>query len=211
MILPGGFRGAAFGTTVEGDARTDETARRSMASELGIADEWASVTQVHGSEVVEAVSSGVLGEADAIFTSVSGLPAAVGYADCVPVIVEGLDVVAVIHVGWRGAAAGVVEMTLEAMRSRGHAPVRAAIGPAIGPCCYEVGDEVADRFPAHVGETTWGARSVDLPSFVAHRLNGIELWRSAVCTFTAPEVHSYRRDRTKKRQVAVGWLPSDSH
>ena len=94
MILPGGFRGAAFGTTVEGDARTDETARRSMASELGIADEWASVTQVHGSEVVEAVSSGVLGEADAIFTSVSGLPAAVGYADCVPVIVEGLDVVA---------------------------------------------------------------------------------------------------------------------
>ena len=211
MIRPDGFRGAAFGTTVEGDARNDENARRSMSRELGIPDHWASVTQVHGSDVVEAVSPGKLGEADAIYTTVSGLPASVGYADCVPIIVEGPDVVAVIHAGWRGAAAGLVEQTLDAMTSSGHTPVRAAIGPAIGPCCYEVDDEVAAHFPFHVAETTWGSASVDLPSFVADRMNGLEVWRSAVCTFMSPDVYSYRRDRTKKRQVAVGWLPIDSH
>jgi len=208
MIRPDGFRGAAFGTTVEGDARVDAASRRVVSGSLGVTELWATVEQVHGAHVVEATVAGNLGEADAIFTLVPDLPLAVGVADCVPVIIEGPEAVAVVHAGWRGAVAGVVERTLEALNDAGTAPIRAAIGPAIGPCCYEVGADVADRLPGHVSSTTWGTTSVDLPGFVADRLVGLEVWRSGDCTFTAAHLFSYRRDQTKSRQTAVAWLPT---
>ncbi len=208
MIRPDGFRGAAFGTTVEGDARSHADSRRTMSRTLGISEHWATVTQIHGVGIVEATSAGNLGEADAIVTHTRGLPCTVATADCVPVVVEAADVVAVIHVGWRGALAGVVDQALDALNASASPPLRAAIGPAIGPCCYEVGTDVADRFPHNVSVTTWGTTSVDLPGFVAGRLEGLEIWRSRRCTYTAPDLFSYRRDQTKNRQVAVGWLPN---
>jgi YfiH family protein len=208
MILPGGFRGAAFGTADEGDLRNDGAARTAAARSLGISPEWATVRQVHGNRVVEADAAGDLGEADAIITRRPGLPAAVATADCVPVIIEAEDAVAVVHAGWRGAAAGVVQKAAECLAGLGSVPVRAAIGPAIGPCCYEVGPEVVERFPDHAGTTSWGSPSVDLAGFVAAALGDIEIWASGECTFTSDELHSYRRDRTQLRQVAVGWLPN---
>jgi YfiH family protein len=208
MIRPDGFRGAAFGTTVDGDARADAASRRVVSGSLGITENWATVKQVHGAHAVEATVAGNLGEADAIFTGVPGLPVAVGVADCVPVIIEGPEAVAVVHAGWRGAVAGVVERALDALNDAGAPPIRAAIGPAIGPCCYEVGADVADRLPGHVSRTTWGTTSVDLPGFVAGQLVGLELWRSGDCTFTAPDLFSYRRDQTEDRQTAVAWLPA---
>jgi len=161
-----------------------------------------------GVGIVEATFAGNLGEADAILTHTRGLPAAVATADCVPVVIEANDVVAVIHVGWRGALAGVVEQTLDVLSASATPPIRAAIGPAIGPCCYEVGTDVADRFPDDVSSTTWGTTSVDLAGFVAGRLEGLEIWRSRRCTYTARDLFSYRRDQTDDRQVAVGWLPN---
>lgn len=208
MILPGGFRGAAFGTAGEGDLRKDGPARRAAARSLGIPTDWATVTQVHGARVVEAETAGELGEADAIITRRPGLPAAVATADCVPVIIEAEDAVAVVHAGWRGAAAGVVQATVERLNRLGSAPMRAAIGPAIGPCCYEVGPEVVARFRHHSGTTSWGTPSVDLAGFVADALDGLEIWASGACTYTSEELHSHRRDNTPLRQVAVGWLPN---
>ena len=209
MIRPDGFRGAAFGTIAEGDARTNDDLRLLMSQSLGVSPEWAFVTQVHGSTVIEARKSGLLGDADAIFTLVTNLPTVVATADCVPIIIEGEDVVAVVHAGWRGALAGVVEKSVSTMRATGTRVLRAAIGPAIGPCCYEVGAEVAERFSGYVDQTTWGSPSIDLPLFVEDRLDGLEVWRAGTCTFSATDLYSYRRDKTKNRQVAVGWLPSD--
>ena len=108
MILPGGFRGAAFGTAAEGDARVDLEARAAFAAAVDVTEAWAFVSQVHGATVIEARRPGNLGEADAIFTTRPGLPVAVGTADCVPIILEGPDVAAVVHAGWRGVVAGVV-------------------------------------------------------------------------------------------------------
>ena len=108
----------------------------------GIPADWASVDQVHGAAVVQATEAGNLGEADATFTSRSGLALAVATADCVPVVIEGPDVAGVAHAGWRGVTAGVIPALLDAMRSAGLSPVRAGIGPSIGPCCYEVGEDV---------------------------------------------------------------------
>ncbi len=210
MIRPDGFRGAAFGTVAAGDARYDRQSRRAVSKALGISSHWATVTQVHGARVVEAESAGALGEADAIFTLGTGLPLSIATADCVPVIIEGAEVAAVVHVGWRGAAAGVVDEVLSALDARGATPERAAIGPAIGPCCYEVGDEVAGQIPGHASRTSWGSVSVDLAGFVAERLSPLRTWRSDRCTYTAADLYSYRRDRTRKRQVAVAWLPDNS-
>jgi hypothetical protein len=89
----------------------------------------------------------------------------------------------------------------------GHVPIRAAIGPGIGPCCFEVGEEVAgglDRFRA---QTTWGTTSVDLGSAIRSELPGIEIWSADSCTLHDRDWFSYRRDQTSARQATVGWLP----
>ena len=100
---------------------------------------------VDGSTVLAVTAPGPAGEADALFTAEPGLPLVVATADCAPIVLEGPDVVAVVHAGWRGAVAGVVPAALEAIAEAGHVIERAAIGPTIGACCYEVGPEVADR------------------------------------------------------------------
>jgi hypothetical protein len=209
MIRPPGFHGAAFGTAQDGNGRDDAAARRTISAGLGIPSAWAFLSQVHGDRVVAATAPGSLGKADAAFTTVPDLPLTVATADCVPLILEGPGVTAVVHAGWRGAAAGVLERARDAVAAAGCSLTRAAIGPAIGPCCYEVGDDVADLFPGFTARTTWGTRSVDLPGYLAAHLADLELWRSDVCTFTAGSLHSWRRDQTRHRQVAVAWLPND--
>ena len=206
MIRPPGFSGALFGTAAEGDARSDEAARAVFVS-AGAPQEWAFVSQVHGKDVVDAVRPGSLGEGDAIITTQTDLAITVAAADCVPVVVEGHGFAAVIHAGWRGAAAGVVTATLTNLRRRGLVPERAALGPSIGPCCYEVGPEVVDRFPDHAETTTWGTASIDLRTAVAGQLDDVSVWVSDRCTMTDPGLLSYRRNRTTQRQVAVAWLP----
>ena len=208
MIRPEGFRGAAFGTLAEGDLRFDVATRKRIAARLAIPAEWAFVTQVHGDVVAVVTQPGLQGEADAMYTTAPGVPMAVATADCVPVILEGPDVAAVIHAGWRGAAAGVVKQLRRALDAAGLTVQRAAIGPAIGPGCYEVGDEVATHFPGFVAETRWGTTSVDLPGIVAADLDDLDVWRSDVCTYTDTDYASYRRNRTDLRQVAVAWLPT---
>jgi hypothetical protein len=208
MIRPVGFRGAAFGTAAEGDVRRNPVERTKLASQLGIPTEWAYVHQVHGAHAEVADRPGDLGDADAIVVTTPGLPVTVATADCIPVIIEGDAGAAVVHAGWRGVVAGIVDAALAALNERGVTPLRAAIGPGIGPCCYEVGDEVVDQVPGHAAETTWGTQSVDLPGAVATQLGDLVTFWSSTCTYTAADLHSYRRDRTTLRQVAVAWLPS---
>lgn len=208
MIRPPGFSGAAFGTAPLGDLRSDRVRRAEVAAALGVTADWAYVHQVHGAHVVWAVRSGHLGDGDAIVTTRPGLPIMVATADCVPVVIEAEGAVAIVHAGWRGAAAGIVPSVLARMTDAGIVPLRAAIGPAIGPCCYEVGEEVAARFGTFVATTTWGSPSVDIPGYLADQLDRLELWRSPECTYTSDRLHSWRRDHTRSRQIAVAWLPN---
>ncbi len=122
-------------------------------------------------------------------------------------ILEGDGGVAIAHAGWRGAAGGVVRAAREMLASLGVAATRAAVGPGIGPCCFEVGDEVAAQFPQDRSQTRWGTTSVDLAAAVSRELEGLTVWASDACTHCGTGYHSFRRDGTSERQVAVAWLP----
>lgn len=207
MISAPEWRGAAFTDADEGDMRGDRRARLRVSSELEIPDDWATVRQVHGSTVVEAREPGDLGEADAVFTEVSGLPLAVLTADCHGVVLRSDASVGVAHAGWRGAASGVVGALREEMSRHGGTPHRAAIGPGIGPCCFEVGPEVSRLFPGRVATTSWGTESVDLEGVLRDQLDGLEIWAAGRCTSHHDDMLSHRRDGTKARMASIGWLP----
>ena len=207
MIQPPGFRGVAFTGARQGDLRNDAAARRDVSARLAIPEAWATVHQVHGGVVLEAEGPGSLGKADSIYTSRSGLPIAAFTADCLAVVLEADRGVGIAHAGWRGVAAGVVDNLRATMEAAGWNLLRSAIGPGIGPCCFEVGPEVAARFPANVSTTTWGTTSVDLAGAVASRLGGLEVWSAEACTRCSDEFFSHRRDATPARMAGIAWLP----
>jgi len=115
---------------------------------------------------------------------------------------------AILHCGWRGLAAGIVASGVEAVGA-----TDAAIGPGIGPCCYEVGDEVLDAF-AGLGDGIASGRMLDLPE-VARRLlreAGVEQVESAgLCTSCEAELFfSHRRDGGPGRQAGLIWLAEEA-
>ena len=190
--------------------------RRRAAEAIGVESSKVILAgrQVHGAELAwrdEAPSpngfaepgSG-LGEADGQATSTPGLAPLVFVADCLPVALSGERGVAMIHCGWRGLAAGIVQRGVEAVGA-----TAAAIGPGIGPCCYEVGDEVLDVFE-FLGPGVAAGRMLDLRG-VANRLldragvDRIEV--SDLCTSCNPELFfSHRRDGGRTgRQAGVVW------
>lgn len=167
----------------------------------------AAVVQVHGATVLTANGPGSLGEADALTTSVPGLFVTVRTADCVPLLM--VDVrqrrVAAVHAGWRGTVAGIPAAAIRAMGSR-PADVWVAMGPGIGHCCFEVGDEVAREF----GEN--GRRQIDLFAHNRNKLIDIgvpaaQIEAGAPCTKCTPgEFHSFRRDKERagRMHAAIG-------
>ncbi len=197
--------GVAFTRPAEGDMRGDPDARHRVARRLGIPEQWATVGQVHGGRVELVDGPGVAGPADALVTTTRRLPLAVFTADCLGVVLTAPGVVGVAHAGWRGLAAGVLEATTAAMEARGSAPEVAHIGPAIGACCFEVGDEVTGLFVEDVASTTWGTPSVDLVGVARRRLPEIRVITEERCTACGGGP-SHRRDGTAQRLAAVGWL-----
>ena len=210
MILPpvptrsGG--GVVFSDASDGDVRGNDGCRTDLARRLGISDRWATLTQVHGSNVLEVDRPGDQGEADAMFTSVGGLPLVIFTADCAGVVVQAPGAVGVAHAGWRGAANGVVAALVTGMRDAGFDPASAAIGPALGPCCLEVGPEVRARFDGFTAQTSWGSESIDLEQAITSQLRGLNVWAANRCTLHEPGWFSHRRDRTLARMATIAWL-----
>ncbi|MGH3141754.1 MAG: polyphenol oxidase family protein [Gaiellales bacterium] len=152
--------------------------------------------QVHGAAVVRGGSRG--DEADAIWTDDADEPVMVVTADCVPVAlarIGGRPGVALAHVGWRGLLAGVVPATVDALGGR---LVAAAIGPGIGPCCYDVAEDVADPVRAAFGTGLVREGRLDLPGAVERALvhaGCVRVDRFDECTACHPERYfSHRRD-----------------
>jgi YfiH family protein len=209
-----------LGLHVGDDPESVRENRARAARALGFGpDRMVCVEQVHGANVAVATAAAAgrgarmlddaLPGADALVTNEPNLLLALFFADCVPVLLvdPARRVVAVAHAGWRGLAGGVLENTLAAMRARfGTEPGLAlgAIGPCIGPCCYQVGPEVAQRFgPAHLrpSEVPGDNKAwLDLASAARDRLRAAGMRAEAIdaaeeCTACLPERYfSHRRD-----------------
>jgi len=192
---------------------------------LGLsADHLITVTQVHGTDVLvlDASVPGTTPEAlhcDAIVTRQRGVAVGVWTADCIPLLLADPvhEVVAAVHAGWRGLGHGVIRHAIEAMNQAfGSTPgdVLAGIGPAIGPCCYEVGPEVAALFEAVIGEREGvviyreNRPFLDLPAVARVELTRMGCSPGQIatirrCTACHPNLfHSYRQQGGDDRQLS---------
>jgi YfiH family protein len=145
-------------------------------------------------------------EADGHATASPSLAPTVLTADCLPIALAADGAVAMLHAGWRGLAAGVIDEGVSALREvGGQGPITAAIGPGAGPCCYEVGEEVLRVFDAR-------GPNLDLKAIARARLEqaGVaEVHDVGLCTMcSAPELFfSHRRDHgVTGRQAGIAWL-----
>ena len=190
--------------------------RRRLADSVGIEPDRARMAwQQHGSEVRRASAEGILtpgtrhAPCDGFWSDEPGQGMLLLTADCVPVAIARAigdrPALAVLHVGWRGLLEGIVE---NGARALGEGPLAAAIGPGIGPCCYEVGPDVSEPFVERFGDEVLGDGKLDLWRATELALNeaGVEdVERTDLCTFCHPELFfSHRRDRgTTGRQGVI--------
>lgn len=153
--------------------------------------------------------AGELPEGDGHVVAAAGLAPLVLTADCVPVALSGPRGAAILHCGWRGLAAGIIAAGAGAVGAS-----EAAIGPGIGPCCYEVGDEVLDAFSG-LGAGIAAGRMLDLAE-VARRLlarAGVKRVQAAgLCTRCESELFfSHRRDEGMTgRQGSLVWIEPEA-
>jgi polyphenol oxidase len=186
--------------------------RDELCTRLGLS--WLCASrQVHGA-VVQRVGSprGTGGEAVAIdadghATSVPGLGMMVLTADCLPVALGSPGGVAMLHAGWRGLAAGVLEEGVRALQDVGvPGEIVAVVGPSAGACCYEVGPEVHAQF----GGVHSKGRRIDLRAIAGERLlaAGVAEVRDVpACTICDEHFFSHRREGARSgRQAGVAWL-----
>jgi YfiH family protein len=188
-----------------GDDPAHVAANRRIACEtLGLdAERFSFNRQVHSPTVHRAGGRGVAG--DGLWSDEPGQPMAAFSADCLPIAIartDGVRRLAVLHAGWRGLSEGIVEA---GVASVGVGETAAVIGPAIGPCCYEVGPEVSERFDA---DLTTG-RMLDLwtaAERALRRAGVVRVDRLDLCTRCHPDdFFSHRRSgRARGVQGLIG-------
>ena len=172
--------------------------------------------QVHGTHV-ERVAEPVASEpcdADGQATALADTAALVLTADCLAIALATPTAVAMVHAGWRGLAGGIVEEGVAAVRELGgEGPLTAAIGPAAGGCCYEVGDEVREQ----LGQAPKGGPApIDLKAIARARLaraGAAEVHDVGLCTMCSEPglFFSHRRDDGRTgRQAGVAWRSSSA-
>jgi len=185
--------------TADEPERVDENRRR-LCAEVGVQPEALAMNYQHHSADVLRARGGSRGErGDGLWTEERGLPVLALAADCLPIALARANgakpAVAVLHAGWRGLVGGIAA---EGVKTLGGGPVAAMIGPGIGPCCYEVGEEVAAPFRRAFGMglyrdgklDLWGAAERALRAAGVARVDRVDL-----CTACNPDrFFSHRRD-----------------
>jgi YfiH family protein len=220
----GGVSGGAYESLNLGARTGDDSLnvvenRRRLCAEVGADAHLATMAyQRHGTDVARAAPRGILTPGtrfkpcDALWSDEPGQAMLVLTADCLPVALlranGSAPALAVVHVGWRGLLGGLLEA---AVRTLGPGKLAAAVGPAIGPCCYEVNEDVAEPFRARFGSQVIREGRLDLwrASEAALREAGCErVERLDLCTCCHPELFfSHRRDRGRTgRQGLIGYL-----
>jgi len=211
-----GFGRRAPGGTAETRAETARRVARGLEGRLLL------LRQIHGATVAAAPWEDPP-EADAAVADAPGLVLGIQTADCLPLLLvdPGRGLVAAAHAGWRGTAARVAEQALGALTARGSEPrdVIAALGPCIGRCCYEVGEELRQAFgpggaaffyPGPNGKPRLDVRAANLRQLLDAGVAAEAIHQLPDCTRCRPDLyHSYRRDGSGSGRMIsfVGWRP----
>ena len=223
FAAPSGQGGWNFGRNVGDDPVAVQENRARLAALLPAAPVW--LSQVHGTNVVDAAQVSGSVDADASFTTARGVVCLVQTADCLPVLFCDVDgrVVAAAHAGWRGLLNGVLEQTVAAMRGAGAGEILAWLGPAIGPLQFEVGAEVRQAFLERAAQDRAETDAAFLPVagspgkyladiYMLARLRlalcgAVRCHGGHFCTVTdVASFYSYRRDKTTGRMASMVWI-----
>tara|TARA_B100001250_G_scaffold279236_1_gene241621 strand:- start:1298 stop:1993 length:696 start_codon:yes stop_codon:yes gene_type:complete len=178
--------------------------------------EWNWLTQEHGTEIVwledDERSLGIRG--DALATISSQKVIAITVADCLPLLlIEQSGILSLMHLGWRGIEGGLLEKTLQFIRSKSSEPITAILGPCIDTCCYEFGQNelriLVEKYGEKiVGRTNKGSIAFDMRACVKEILksSNVEIkYEEDSCTKCDSRYWSFRADGTGKRQVMIAW------
>jgi YfiH family protein len=218
-VSEGAFESLNLGILTDDDPeRVVENRRRLCEAVDADANTATMAWQVHGSAVTKAKPKGILErtvfeQCDGLWSDRPGQAMALVTADCFPVAIARADGggragLCVLHVGWRGLLEGIVSSGIGAL---GDGPLMAAIGPGIGACCYEVGEEVAAPFRDRFGSDVVVHGRLDLGGAIERALRETEVAsveRSRHCTSCEPELFfSHRRDRGRTgRQGVIAYI-----
>jgi polyphenol oxidase len=218
-VSSGPFRSLNLGAlTADEPGNVAENRRRAVEAAGGDPALATMAWQMHGDAVREVTSVPSQGrflepgaepfpQSDGLVTSVRGRPMTLLTADCLPLAIAAVDGtrLSVLHAGWRGLEAGIAEAGVAAVGGR----AVAAVGPGAGPCCYEVGEDVAERLRQRFGPDVVRDGNADLWLCAERALTRAGVERVEVageCTICTPERYfSHRRDRgVTGRQGVVG-------
>ena len=161
-----------------------------------------------------------LQQADGAYTKQVNLQCVVLTGDCLPLLLcdEQGSIVAAVHCGWRGMLNGIIENAIQAMQNHAKGNLLAWMGPAIGPQCFEVGEDVRQPFIKHnlramqAFQSTskpgkWLADIYQLARIRLQSLGVNAIYGGDYCTFLDKEhFYSYRRDKTTGRMATLIWL-----
>jgi hypothetical protein len=164
---------------------------------------------VHAATVNRAAAGERGREGDGLWTDEPGVPMLKLTADCLPVALarrNGEPGLALLHAGRLGLLEGILQAGVATLGGR----VAAAVGPGIGPCCYEVGDDIADTYRARFGNSAVRGRNLDLWSVtesILREAGVVSVERVDVCTACNSEFFSHRRDGgVTGRQGVIGYV-----
>jgi purine-nucleoside/S-methyl-5'-thioadenosine phosphorylase / adenosine deaminase len=203
--------------TEDDPARVVENRRRLCEAVHADPDGATMAWQRHGATVTRAQPRGVVTpgtvyeHCDGLWSDEPGRAMLLLTADCLPIAIArrtGRPAVSILHAGWRGLLNGVVAA---GVRSLGDEEVAAAIGPGIGPCCYEIGEEVAAPFREAFGEDVVRDGRLDLWTSAERALRAagcVDVDRLDLCTSCEPDrFFSHRRDRGRTgRQGVIAYV-----
>ncbi len=205
-VSEGAYASLNLGRLTEDEPERVEENRRRLCASIGADAKRLTLNRQRHSATVHRAHAGRRGEpGDGLWTDDVDVPMLKLTADCLPIAIartEGEPALALLHAGWRGLAEGIVAA---GVRVLGGGRLAAAVGPAIGPCCYEVGREVAELFDRDLVR----GRNLDLWSAAERALGAAgvaEVERVDLCTACHPELFfSHRRDDGRTgRQGVIG-------